>query len=146
MYHGPNSTRLDCTLGTDFQPTPNSANISRYTGARKAWIFRRSSRRARWGNRLSAQHVLRGALGEARKTLEKWQEDCNWSRPRSAVGCLNPTGFSHRKVMDKMATESQRSTPKGSAQRWPRFETQFIVNATDTEALNRLDLKCIYFR
>jgi putative transposase len=47
--------------------------------------------------------TLFGTLGEARKTLEKWQEDYNWSRPHSALGNLTPMAFLQRKAMDKMA-------------------------------------------
>ncbi|WVX48010.1 hypothetical protein ROLI_010880 [Roseobacter fucihabitans] len=47
--------------------------------------------------------TLFGALGDARKTLEEWQEDYNWQRPHSGSGNLTPMEFSHRKAMDKMA-------------------------------------------
>jgi putative transposase len=47
--------------------------------------------------------TLFGTLGEARGTLEEWQEDYNWCRPHSALGNLTPMEFLQRKVMDKMA-------------------------------------------
>ena len=47
--------------------------------------------------------TLFGTLGEARKTLEEWQEDYNWRRPHSALGNLTPMEFLQRKDMDKMA-------------------------------------------
>ena len=47
--------------------------------------------------------TLFGTLGEARETLEEWQEDYNWRRPHSALGNLTPMEFLQRKAMDKMA-------------------------------------------
>ena len=47
--------------------------------------------------------TLFGTLGEARKTLEEWQEDYNWYRPHSALANLTPMEFLQRKAMDKMA-------------------------------------------
>ncbi len=47
--------------------------------------------------------TLFGTLRDARKTLEKWQEDYNWRRPHSALGNLTPMEFLQRKAMDKMA-------------------------------------------
>nr|WP_239479949.1 IS3 family transposase [Actibacterium sp. 188UL27-1] len=47
--------------------------------------------------------TLFGTLGEARKTLEEWQEDYNWRRPHSALGNLTPMEFLQRRAMDKMA-------------------------------------------
>ena len=47
--------------------------------------------------------TLFGTLGEARGTLEEWQEDYNWCRPHSALGNLTPMEFLQRKAMDKMA-------------------------------------------
>ncbi|MFX0540169.1 integrase core domain-containing protein [Roseovarius sp. S4756] len=32
--------------------------------------------------------TLFGTLGDARKTLEEWQENYNWRRPHSALGNL----------------------------------------------------------
>ena len=46
---------------------------------------------------------LFGTLGDARETLEEWQEDYNWRRPHSALGNLTPMEFVQRKDMDKMA-------------------------------------------
>jgi transposase InsO family protein len=47
--------------------------------------------------------TLFGTLGDARETLEEWQEDYNWRRPHSALGNLTPMEFLQRKDMDKMA-------------------------------------------
>ena len=47
--------------------------------------------------------TLFGTLGDARKTLEEWQEDYNWQRPHSALGNLTPMEFLQRNTMDKMA-------------------------------------------
>jgi putative transposase len=47
--------------------------------------------------------TLFGTLGDARKTLEEWQEDYNWRRPHLALGNLTPMEFLQRKEMDKMA-------------------------------------------
>jgi putative transposase len=47
--------------------------------------------------------TLFGTLGDARKTLEEWQEDYNWRRPHSALGNLTPMEFLQRRTMDKMA-------------------------------------------
>ena len=47
--------------------------------------------------------TLFGTLGDARETLEDWQEDYNWRRPHSALGNLTPMEFLQRKTMDKMA-------------------------------------------
>lgn len=47
--------------------------------------------------------TLFGTLRDARKTLEKWQEDYNWRRPHSALGNLTPMEFLQRTAMDKMA-------------------------------------------
>lgn len=46
--------------------------------------------------------TLFGTLRDARKTLEKWQEDYNWCRPHSALANMTPREFLQRKVMDKM--------------------------------------------
>ena len=48
--------------------------------------------------------TLFGTLGDARETLEDWQEDYNWRRPHSALGNLTPMEFLKRTTMDKMAT------------------------------------------
>ncbi len=48
--------------------------------------------------------TLLGTLGDARGTLEEWQEDYNWGRPHSALANMTPMEFLHRKAMDKMAT------------------------------------------
>ncbi len=47
--------------------------------------------------------TLFGTLGDARETLEEWQEDYNWHRPHSALGNLTPMEFLQRMTMDKMA-------------------------------------------
>ena len=47
--------------------------------------------------------TLFGTLGDARETLEDWQEDYNWRRPHSALGNLTPMEFLKRTTMDKMA-------------------------------------------
>lgn len=47
--------------------------------------------------------TLFGTLGDARKTLEEWQEDCNWRRPHSALDNLTPMELLQNKEMDKMA-------------------------------------------
>ena len=47
--------------------------------------------------------TLFGTLGDARETLEEWQEDYNWRRPHSALGYLTPMEFLQRKAMYKMA-------------------------------------------
>lgn len=47
--------------------------------------------------------TLFGTLGDARETLEEWQDDYNWRRPHSALGNLTPMEFLQRKAMDKMA-------------------------------------------
>lgn len=47
--------------------------------------------------------TLFGTLGDARTTLEEWQEDYNWRRPHSALGNLTPMESLRRKAVDKMA-------------------------------------------
>ena len=47
--------------------------------------------------------TLFGTLGDARETLEDWQEDYNWRRPHSALGNLTPMEFLQTTAMDKMA-------------------------------------------
>ena len=47
--------------------------------------------------------TLFGTSRDARKTLEEWQEDCNWCRPQSVLANLTPLEFLHRKAMNKMA-------------------------------------------
>ncbi|NYI26346.1 putative transposase [Sulfitobacter geojensis] len=47
--------------------------------------------------------TLFGTLGDARETLEEWQQDYNWRRPHSALENLTPMEFLRRKAMDKMA-------------------------------------------
>ena len=47
--------------------------------------------------------TLFGTLGDARATLDEWQEDYNWRRPHSALGNLTPMGLLQRKAVDKMA-------------------------------------------
>ena len=47
--------------------------------------------------------TLFGTLGEARRTLEEWQEDYNWRRPHSALGNLTPMESLQRKDIAKMA-------------------------------------------
>ena len=47
--------------------------------------------------------TLFGSLGDARKTLEEWQEDYNWKRPHSALGNLTPMKSLQRNLIDKMA-------------------------------------------
>jgi len=51
----------------------------------------------------SLNETLFGALRDARKTLEEWQEDYNWRRHNSTLGNLTPTEFLQRKAMDKIA-------------------------------------------
>ena len=68
--------------------------------------------------------TLFGTLGEARKTLEEWQEDYNWRKPHSALGNLTPMEFLQRKAMDKMAAERQRFNPKDPAQSWTELGAQ----------------------
>ena len=57
-------------------------------------------------------------MGEARQTLEEWQEDYNWRRPHSALDNLTPIEFLQLNAMDKMAAKGQRLNPKDSAQSW----------------------------
>ena len=47
--------------------------------------------------------TLFGTLGNARTTLEEWQEDYNWRRPHSALANLTPMEFLQRKAIDKVA-------------------------------------------
>ncbi|MEP3332145.1 transposase, partial [Sedimentitalea sp.] len=37
--------------------------------------------------------TLFATLGDARQTLEEWQEDYNWRRPHLALGNLTPMEF-----------------------------------------------------
>jgi putative transposase len=48
--------------------------------------------------------TLFGTLRDARKSLERWQDDYNWRKPHSALANLTLMEFLQRKAIDKMAT------------------------------------------